>query len=71
MRQVLMGAALVIGALGVTFAAASILQDMAPSKRTIVAEPVAVEQLAPSATRASRNEPGGRSLLLVGKRLDL
>jgi hypothetical protein len=74
MRQLMVGAALLVSALVVTFATASILQGMAVSKRTIVAEPFAVERIAPAAataTRAPRSEPiGGRSLVLA-KRVEL
>jgi hypothetical protein len=62
MRQLVVGAALLVSALIVTFAAASILQGMAISKRTIVAEPFAVERITPA---------GGRSLILAGRHAEM
>jgi len=65
MRQLLVGTALLIGALVVTFATASILQNLAATKRTILAEPAAFDRAVPAATatRGPRPEPGGRSLI--------
>jgi hypothetical protein len=69
MRQLMVGAALLVSALVVTLATASILQGMAISKRTIVAEPFTIEKITPAtttATRVPRSEPiGGRSLILA------
>jgi hypothetical protein len=74
MRQLMVGAALLISALVVTFATASILQSMAASQRTVVAEPFAVERITPAAataTRTPRSDPiGGRSLILA-RRVEL
>jgi hypothetical protein len=74
MRQWMVGAALLVSALIVTFATASILQGMAIAKRTIVAEPFAVEKTTPAITltRPSRTEPaGGRSLVLTGRHAEM
>jgi hypothetical protein len=75
MRQLMVGAALLVSALIVTFATASILQGMAISKRTIIAEPFAVEKItstpAATATRAPRAEPVARSLVVASKRVEL
>jgi hypothetical protein len=72
MRQLVVGAALLVSALIVTFATASILQGLAVSKRTVLAEPFAVEKIAPaaaSATRTPRTEPtGGRSLIFASSK---
>lgn len=66
MRQLLMGTALLLSALVVTFATASVLQGMATQKRTIVAEPFQADRITPTvtATRPARTEPlGGRMAL--------
>ena len=71
MRQLLVGAALLVSALIVTFATASILQGMATQKRTIVAEPLSVDRITPAATaiRGSRAEPGHS--LIVARRAEM
>lgn len=68
MRQLVVGAALLVGALVVTFATANILQGMHEKKRPIVAEPSMLEKTAPAATatRAPRAEPG-RSVIVPGR----
>ena len=73
MRQLMVGAALLISALVVTFATASILQSMAAAKRTIVAEPFAVEKITPAATatRGPRAEPVGARSLVLARRAEL
>jgi hypothetical protein len=74
MRQLLVGTALLVSALIVTFATATILQGMAVQKRTIVAEPFSVDGVTPAATatRGVRSEPvGGRSLSLVSRRVEM
>jgi hypothetical protein len=73
MRQLLVGTALLISALIVTFAAASILQGMAAQKRAIVAEPFQPERITPAATatRAPRAEPAGGRMLVSSRRVEL
>jgi hypothetical protein len=72
MRQLLVGTALLISALIVTFAAANILQSMATQKRSIIAEPLPIDRTTPAATvtRAARSEPA-RSLILASKRAEM
>lgn len=72
MRQFLVGTALLVSALLVTFATASILQNLAETKRTIVAEP-SLERGKPSstATRGPRAEPGGRSVIISARHVEL
>ncbi len=73
MRQLLVGAALLVSALVVTFATASILQGMAVQKRTIVAEPFQADRITPAATatRAPRTEPMGGRMLVSSRRVEL
>jgi hypothetical protein len=73
MRQLLVGAALLISALVVTFATASILQGMAMQKRIIVAEPFQADRITPAAaaTRAPRAEPSGGRMLVSSRRVEL
>lgn len=76
MRQFLVGTALLVSALIVTFATASILQGMTVQKRTVVAEPFSVDGVTPAAaataTGGVRREPaGGRSLSLVSRRAEM
>lgn len=72
MRQLLVGAALLISALIVTFATASILQGMAVQKRTIVAEPFQADRITPAtATRAPRTDPIGGRMLVSSRRVEL
>ena len=74
MRQLMVGAALLISALVVTFATASILQGMAVQKRTIVAEPLQADKITPAAstaTRAPRTEPLSGRMLVSARRVEL
>jgi len=73
MRQLLVGAALLVSALVVTFATASILQGMAVQKRMIVAEPFQADRVTPAstATRAPRTEPLGGRMLVSSRRVEL
>jgi hypothetical protein len=73
MRQLLVGAALLVSALVVTFATASILQGMAVQKHTIVAEPFQADRITPAATttRAPRTEPVGGRMLVSSTRVAL
>lgn len=72
MRQLLVGAALLVSALIVTFATASILQGMAVQKRTIVAEPFQPDRITPAATaRATRTDPIGGRMLVSSRRVEL
>jgi hypothetical protein len=66
------GTALLISALIVTFATASILQGMATQKRMIVAEPFPADRITPAATatRGPRPEPG-HSPILTGRRAEM
>jgi hypothetical protein len=66
MRQLLVGVALVVSALVVTFATASILQSIAASKRTVVADPLGVEKITPAGT--GTRGPGARSPILASSR---
>ena len=73
MRQLMVGAALLVSALVVTFATATILQGMAVQKRTIVAEPFQSDRIAPAATatRTPRSEPIGGRMLVSSRRVEL
>ena len=73
MRQLVVGAALLISALVVTFAAASVLQGMAVQKRTIIAEPFQADKATPAATanRTPRTEPLGGRMLVSSRRVEL
>ena len=73
MRQLLVGAALLVSALVVTFGAASILQGMAEQKRTIVAEPFQADKITPAATatRTPRTEPVGGRMLVAARHVGL
>lgn len=70
MRHFIVGAALLVVALVVTFAAASVLQGMAVANRTVTAEPFVIEKIRPAATvnRGQRNEPAARSVSLASRR---
>jgi hypothetical protein len=63
MRHFVVGAALLLAALVITFSTASVLQGMAAANRTVSAEPFVVDKIRPAATvnRAPRNEPAARS----------
>jgi len=65
MRQLLVGVALVVSALIVTFATALILQGIAASKRATVVEPFNVEKIPPA---AGPRGPGARSPILASGR---
>jgi len=73
MRQLLVGTALLISALIVTFATASILQGMATQKRTIIAEPLQNDRITPASTanRAPRTEPTGGRMVVLTRRVEL
>lgn len=72
MRELLVGTALLISALIITFAAASILQGIAMQKRSIVAEPFPADRITPAATavRTPRSEPG-HSVILASRRAEM
>ncbi len=70
MRHFVVGAALLVLALIVTFGAASVLQSMATANRTVSDEPFTIDRIRPDTTapRAPRNEPAARSLNVAGRR---
>jgi hypothetical protein len=69
MRHFIIGAAMLVIGLVVTFGAASVLQGMAEANRTVTAEPFTIE-IRPdaSANRGLRNEPAARSVSLASRR---
>jgi hypothetical protein len=70
MRHFIVGAGLLVVALLVTFAAASVLQGMAVANKTVNAEPFVIDKIRPAATvtRSPRSEPtGGRSVILANR----
>lgn len=68
MRHFIVGVALLVVGLAVTFAAASLLQSMAVANRTVTAEPFTIDKIRPDANRAQRNEPAARSVS-AGRRI--
>jgi hypothetical protein len=70
MRHLIVGAALLVAGLVVTFGAASVLQGMAVANRTVSAEPFTIDRIRPdaSANRGLRNEPAGRSARFASRR---
>jgi predicted DNA-binding transcriptional regulator AlpA len=70
MRHFIVGAGLLVVALLVTFAAASVLQGMAVANKTASSEPFVIDKIRPADTvnRNPRNEPlGGRSVVLANR----
>jgi hypothetical protein len=73
MRHFIVGAGLLVVALLVTFAAASVLQGMAVANKTVSTEPFVIDKIRPApaattVTRSPRNEPsGGRSVILASQ----
>jgi hypothetical protein len=70
MRHFIVGAAMLVIGLIVTFAVASVLQGMAVANRTVTKEPFTIEKIRPdaNANRTPRNEPAGRSVGFAGRR---
>jgi hypothetical protein len=69
MRHFIVGTALLVVSLIVTFGAASVLQGMAVANRTASAEPFTVDKIRPdtAVTRTQRNEPAARSVSLANR----
>ena len=59
-----MGTALLLSALVVTFATASVLQGMATQKRTIVAEPFQADRITPTVFEALSDDPDFEYLIV-------
>jgi hypothetical protein len=70
MRHFIIGAAMLLVGLILTFAAASLLQGMAVANRTVTDEPFTIDKIRPdpSVNRGLRNEPGARSVSLANRR---
>lgn len=70
MRHFIVGAAVLVFGLVVTFGAASVLQGMAEANRIVTVEPFTIDKIRPDATanRGPRNEPAARSVNLAGRR---
>ena len=71
MRHVIIGAALLMFGLVVTFAAASVLQGMAVANRTVTAEPFTIDRIRPdaNANRGQRDEPPAARSTSFGRRI--
>lgn len=62
MRHFIIGATLLIGALVLTFGAASVLQGLATAKRPVASEPFVVDKIRPADT--GNRPPAARSVSL-------
>jgi hypothetical protein len=71
MRHIIIGAAMLVIGLVVTFGAASVLQGMAVANRTATTEPFTIDKIRPDASvdRAPRNEPAARSVSFANRRI--
>jgi hypothetical protein len=69
MRHFIIGAAMLVAGLVLTFVAASVLQGMAVANRPVTAEPFTIDRIRPdpSADRGLRREPGGRSASVASR----
>lgn len=71
MRHVIVGAALLVLGLVLTFGAASVLQSIATANRTVTAEPFIIDKIRPDTApnRGPRNEPSARSVSVANRRI--
>lgn len=70
MRHFIIGAAMLVAGLIVTFGAASVLQGIAVANRTVSTEPFTIDKIRPDANagRGVRDEPAARRVRLVNRR---
>lgn len=71
MRHVIVGAALLVLGLVLTFGAASVLQSIATANRAVTTEPFTIDKIRPETSphRAPRNEPSARSVSAASRRI--